>query len=116
MIKQTQLSNEKLRKYIFLEEMYDDSYFPDFLVDKAKDILLNLCLDIEKQVPKNLAELYLLTQAATEKINILENEFHENESEIETAARECFGDNFDDIAQAYGFEADREELIANRDW
>ena len=33
-----------------------------------------------------------------------------------TAARECIASEFYNIATAYGFEADIEELIAPREW
>lgn len=117
-IKMTQndLKNEKLRNYSFLKSMYSDTYFPNFLVDKGKDILVNLCFQIEKESPKNLPELYKLTHAATNKFNDLENEFGENGSEIETGARESIGGDFFFIAKAYGYDADIEELIATRYW
>lgn len=114
--KQTELTNAKLKDYAFLDCMYNDSYFPKFLVDKCKNILLNLCGNIETEKPKNLKELYALTHRATNEINNLQDEFFENNSEIETAARECLGGDFDYIAKAYGFDADIEELIATRDW
>ena len=114
---QNSIHNEQLRSYSFLTEMYQDSYFPDNLVDQGKAILVNLCLQIEDQAPKDLAELYVLTHAATEKFNDLESAFDEQGSEIETVAREAIGMDFDTIAAAYGFEdADGEELIAPRDW
>ena len=115
-IEQSELSNEKIKSHTFLECMYQDSYFPEFLVDKCKNILIALCKNIEESKPKNLDELYVLTHASTGKINNLENEFFENDSEIETAARECLGLDFEYISNAYGFEADVEELIANRYW
>lgn len=116
MTKQTDLTNAKLKDYIFLDCMYKDSYFPKFLVEKCKNILINLCENIETEKPKNLTELYALTHRATNEINKLQDEFYENNSEIETAARDCFGAAFDFIAKAYGFDADNEELIATRDW
>ena len=117
-IKMTQndLKNEKLRNYSFLKSMYSDTYFPNFLVDKGKAILVDLCFQIEKENPKNLSELYKLTHAATNKFNDLENEFGENGSEIETGARESIGGDFFFIAKAYGYDADIEELIATRYW
>jgi hypothetical protein len=96
--------------------MYQDSYFPKFLVDKCKNILLNLCLEIESTEPSSLAELYKLTRLSTEKLNALENEFFENNSEIESVARDCLAVNFEFIAKSYGFDADIEELISGRDW
>ncbi|WP_206507136.1 DUF5713 family protein [Maribacter sp. MJ134] len=116
MIKQTELTNVKLKDYGFLDCMYRDSYFPKFLVDKCKNILVNMCGTIETETPENLEELYKITQSATDKLNDLEDEFFENNSEIETGARECLGANFAYISEAYGFDADVEELIATRNW
>ena len=111
------ITNEKLTDYKFLAGMYRDGYFPDFLVDKGKAILVNLCEQIEAQKPTDLDALYALTHPATDAFNDLQEEFEDNDSEIETAARDCIGMDFDFIAKAYGFDdADGEELIATRDW
>ncbi|UUF15010.1 MULTISPECIES: DUF5713 family protein [Flavobacterium] len=115
-ITQKDLKNEKMKDYVFLKDMYADSYFPKFLVDKIKTILINLCFDIEKTSPKNLDELYTLTHSATIKINELQDEFFEHDSEIETGARESIGQDFGIIAKSYGFNADGEELISPREW
>jgi len=116
MIEQAELTNSKIKEYSFLDCMYQDAYFPKFLVDKCKNILVNLCSKIETTKPSNLEELYKLTHAATNEINDLQDEFFKNNSEIETGARECLAVNFEFVAKAYGFEADIEELIATRDW
>jgi hypothetical protein len=113
---QKDIKNEKLIAYHFLEEMSQDSYFPKKLVNKGKAILIELCLQIEQEKPQNLEALYKLTHAATDKFNALSEEFDENDSEIETAARECIAMDFEFIAKAFNFEADVEELIATRDW
>lgn len=114
---QTDLKNEVTRNYSFLKDMYSDPYFPDKLVDKAKAILIDLCFEIEQKQPKGLDELYELSHVATEKFNDLQEEFYENDSEIETVARECIGADFEFIAFSYGYkDADVEELIATRDW
>jgi hypothetical protein len=115
-IKQIELTNSTVKEYTFLDCMYDDSYFPTFLVDKCKTIFLNLCFEIETKKPSNLEELYKLTHVSTNKLNGLQNEFYDNNSEIETGARECFVENFEFVANTYGFEADLEELIATREW
>lgn len=112
-----QINNEKLKNYKFLEGMYDDSCFPDFLVDKGKQLLVELCMAIETQKPQDLNALYVITHATTEQFNELAEEFYENDSEIETAARECIALDFEFIAKTYGYEnADIEELIATREW
>ncbi len=114
---QTDLSNPLVKEYSFLKDLYEDEYFPDQLVDKGKAILIDLCFQIEETRPKNLDDLYQLTHSATDKFNDLQEEFEENDSEIETVARDCIGTDFEFIATAYGFEdADVEELIATRDW
>lgn len=115
--KQSELNNEAAKKYSFLDVMYKDTYFPNKLVNKGKAILVNLCFQIEKKQPKTLDDLYKLTHSATDKFNNLQEEFDENDSEIETVARDCIGTDFEFIATTYGFEdVDIEELIATRDW
>jgi hypothetical protein len=110
------VTNPKILQYAFLSGMYDDPYFPDALVDRAREVLLRLCASIEREMPVGIEALYVLTHAATEEINALESAFEDAGSEIETAARECFAEDFEFIASAYGFEADYEELIAPRNW
>lgn len=87
------ITNETLKDYPFLQEMFDDDYFPDVLVEKGKKILIELCEQIESQKPKDLKALYALTHAATDRFNDLQEEFDENDSEIETAAREAIANN-----------------------
>lgn len=111
------ISNLEILKHQFLADMAGDSYYPGFLVEKGRQILLSLCEQIEAEKPVDLDSLYKLTHAATDRFNDLAEEFYENESDIETVARECIGADFDFVAQAYGFhDADIEELIATRDW
>lgn len=111
------IKNKAINEHIFLEDMYKDQYYPRYLVDKLKQILLNVCIGIEQNNPKNLEQLYALTHQATEEINDLQQAFDDADSEIETVARESLGADFHFIAQAYDFkDADIEELISPRDW
>lgn len=111
-----EIQNKTILGHTFLADMYSDSYFPKFLVDKGTAILLELCRQIETQSPKDLNALYQLTQEATIRFNELGDEFFENDSEIETVARTCIAADFEFIAHAYGFQADKETLIAPREW
>lgn len=114
---QSQLTNQRIKEHSFLTCMYQDSYFPKFLVDKCKNILLELCMKIEVEKPSNLNVLYELSHTSTNKLNNLQREFIKNDSEIETGARECLAMEFKFIAMAYGFDsADTEELTATRNW
>ncbi len=111
------LTNKEILNHEFLRDMYNDDYFPDFLVDKVKDIFLDVCCQIEEKKPKSQSDLFLITHQAVEKINVLEEEFEEHESELETAAREAMGDEFDFIVKIYGFnDVDIEDVIAPREW
>ncbi|MFD3542470.1 DUF5713 family protein [Streptomyces sp. NPDC058662] len=111
------ITNQRVAGHAFLRQMYDDSYFPDHVVDRGKAILLRLCERIEAEPPSDLEALYALTRAATEEFNLLDEEFVAAGSEIETVAREWICDEFSLVASAYGFaDADAEELTAYRDW
>lgn len=110
------ITNDQLKKYPFLQGMYNDGYFPDFLVDKGKAILVRLCETIEKEKPTDNDALLKLTHGATEEFNTLDQELQENDSEIETEGREIICADFDFIVRAYGFDVDVEDVIAPRDW
>jgi hypothetical protein len=111
------IANEKVRNREWLGDMYADKYFPGFLVDKIKVVLLDLCEQIEREQPKGDESLLKLTHAATEQINALAEEFEENDSELETGAREAMASDFEFIVRAYGFaEVDIEDVISPRDW
>ena len=110
------ITNKTMAAYPFLAEMYEDDYFPNALVDKGKAILVRLCEQIEADQPESLDDLYALTHAATEEFNDLAVEFEEEDSEIETGARDAIGGDFAAIAAAYGYDADIEELTGTREW
>ena len=110
------ITNAKMGSFPFLAEMEQDDYYPKDQVEKGKQILVRLCERIEAEQPKSLDELYALTHAATEEFNQLAVELEEQDSELETIAREIIASDFATIAGAYGFDADIEELIAPREW
>ena len=111
------ITNENIIQHQWLKDMREDQYFPSFLVDKLENILLGVCEKIEKEQPADNITLYKITNNAVEVINELQQEFDDNESEIETVARDSIGTDFYFIAQSYGYiNADMEELIASRDW
>ena len=117
MIDYSKVKNEQIKADQFLQALYDDPYFPDQAVVKVEAVLRDLCVDIERENPATLDDLYLLTCAATDKVNDLQDDFLEADSQIETFAREVICEAFDVIANAYGFDdADSEELTASRDW
>lgn len=113
---QNTLTNERVRTYEFLAAMGSDDYFPKHLVDKGRGVLVELCQVIEREEPADVEGLYTHTHRATEAFNALQVEFEAADSELETVARENIGGDIAFIAEAYGYEADVEDLIAPREW
>lgn len=113
---QNTLANERVRTYAFLAGMAADDYFPEHLVDKSRGVLVELCHTIEREKPTDLEGLYTHTHRTTEAFNAMQAEFEAADSELETVARENIGADIAFIAEAYGYDADVEELIAPREW
>lgn len=103
-------SNHKL-----LDEMYQDEYYPDFLVDKIKDELQKVIDLLESGVTDTEAVQEKLDEAVC-AINDLQEEFDENDSEIETVARECIAAAVAYILEWFHIPIDTEEAIRERDW
>ncbi|MFJ8443788.1 DUF5713 family protein [Kitasatospora griseola] len=111
------IENAQVAEHEFLNEMAGDRYYPAHLVERGRAVLRALCERIETERPAGLGELYVLTHSATEEFNLLGEALDEADSEIDTVAREAIGQDFAFVAAAYGFAgADREELIATREW
>lgn len=49
-------------------------------------------------------------------INELQNEFYQNNSEIETVARDSIGETVEEILQYFELDIDTEEAIREREW
>jgi len=111
------ITNPTILEHRLLAEMFDSSYYPDSVVKQGEDILLALCAQIEATSPRDLDALYVLTHAATERFNDLSAAFDEQDSDIDTVARECISVDMLFIAQTYGFaDADIDDLTSPRDW
>ena len=74
--------------YKLLDEMYQDDYYPAFLVDKVKDELQKV-IDLLESGETNTDAVQETLDEAVCGINDLQEEFDEHDSEIETVAREC---------------------------
>ena len=82
--------------YKLLDEMYQDDYYPTFLVDKVKDELQKVIHLLESGETDTEVVQETLDEAGC-GINDLLDEFYENDSEIETGARDCIGVTVDYI-------------------
>ena len=101
--------------YQLLDEMYEDEYFPDFLVDKVKNELQKVIDLLENGETDTEAVQEKLDEVVC-AINDLQDEFDENDSELETVARDCIGETVAYILERFGIPIDIEEAIRERDW
>lgn len=101
--------------YKLLEEMYSDGYFPDFLVDKVKALIVKVIELLEKG-ERDTQKIQKAFDKMTRKINKLEKEFEKNDSELETGARESIGATVEYILRWFEIDIDVEDAIGARDW
>ena len=101
--------------YKLLDEMYRDDYYPDFLVDKVNGELQKV-IDLLETGETDTETIQAKLDEAVCAINDLQEEFDENDSEIETAARDSIGETVDYILKWFDIDIDVEDAIAEREW
>ena len=69
-------------QYILLEELYEDSFYPDFLIDKIKYLLEDF-INFVEQKPKNMADVGDKIYDLIQNANSLQYEFLDNDSEYD---------------------------------
>ena len=97
--------------YKLLDEMYQDDYYPAFLVDKVKDELQKV-IDLLESGETDTEVVQETLDEAVCGINELQEEF----DEIETVARECIAATVAYILAWFDIPIDTEEAIRERDW
>lgn len=103
------------KNYKLLKEMYEDDYYPVFLVDKVRDEIQKV-IDLLETGETNTDVIQEKLDEVVCAINDLQEEFDENDSEIETVARDSIGVTVDYILKWFGISIDIEEAIRERDW
>ena len=101
--------------YKLLNEMYQDEYYPDFLVDKVKDALQKV-IDLLENGETDTEVVQETLDEVVCAINDLQEEFDKNDSEIETVARDCIGVTVSYILEWFNIPIDTEDAIRERDW
>ena len=101
--------------YKLLNEMYQDEYYPDFLVDKVRDALQKV-IDLLENGETDTEVVQEKLDEVVCAINDLQEEFDENDSEIETVARDCIGVAVAYILEWFNIPIDTEDAIRERDW
>ena len=101
--------------YKILNAMYEDEYFPDFLTDKLKAAIEDL-ISFFDSVEKDLEKIQIKFDEMTVMINDLEEEFEQNDSELETVAREAIAETIEYILNWFEIDIDIEDALRERDW
>lgn len=102
-------------QHILLEELYEDSFYPDFLIDKIKYLLEDF-INFVEQKPKNMADVGDKIYDLIQNANSLQYEFLDNDSEYDNIARECLIRNLESIIQWFHLPINLEEALAEREW
>ncbi|MDR3348501.1 MAG: DUF5713 family protein [Acidaminococcales bacterium] len=101
--------------YILLAQMYEDAYYPKFLVDKLRFVILDFVGYLadasrsRKEIQEKLDEMNIM-------IGSLREEFHENGSEFETVARACVAADIEYILKYFSVGIELAEALRARDW
>ena len=102
-------------QYIFLEELYEDSRYPDFLIDKIKYMLEDFINYLETN-PQNIQEVEDKIYDLIMSVNALQYDFINNDSEFDNFARDCLIRNIEYITQWFNKSIDVEKVLAEREW
>lgn len=101
--------------YILLEDMVNDEYYPEFLVEKVKGVIISVIKFLESG-ETDLDIIQDKLNEMTLEINDLQEEFDENDSEIETIARDSIAVTIEYILDWFDINIDIETAIQERDW
>jgi predicted DNA-binding ArsR family transcriptional regulator len=99
----------------YLKEMYHDAYFPNFLVDKLKDVI-KVTVKFIEETNHTKEEIQKALDQMTLKTNELQEEFDQNGSEIESVARDSIALTVENILKYFDIDIDIEEAIREREW
>ena len=101
--------------YILVKDMVEDNYYPAFLVNKVKAEIQKVIALLESGESDTEIIQETLDEAVC-GINDLQEEFDDNDSEIETVARESIGETILYILNWFDIDIDIEEALRERDW
>ena len=103
-------------RYVLLQAMYEDSFYPYYLVDKIKWQFIHLIEFLEEADLKDQAAIQNRLDEFTLFINSLQQEFWDQDSEIETVARECIANNLEYILQWFKVQIPVDTALREREW
>jgi len=118
---------KKFDPNLYLQGMYQDDYYPRFLVDKVKAALVP-AVDLLESGERDMDKIQAQFDTSVNAINDLVEEFYDNDSEIETVARDDIAITVEHILRHFELvdpgvrvytsksEGIGDKLLRNRDW
>ena len=103
-------------QYVLLQNMYEDTYYPQYLVDKIKWQFIHLIEHLEGANLKDLALVQDKLDEFTMFINSMQQEFWDQDSEIETVASESIAATLEYILDWFEIDIPIEDALREREW
>lgn len=101
--------------YVLIEDMVNDDYYPKFLVEKIKELIIPI-ISLLENGETNKDTIQNKLDEMTLAINDLQEDFEDNDSEIETVARESIADTIGYIMEWFYIDIDMETALRERAW
>ena len=103
-------------QYVLLQNMFEDTYYPQFLVEKIKWQFIHLIEFLESADGKELPLIQDKLDEFTMFINNLQQEFWDQDSEIETVASESIANTLEYILNWFKRDVCIEDALREREW
>lgn len=103
------------KQYILLEALYEDPYYPDFLLDKIK-LLEQDFINYVEDNPTGISDVANHVYDVIVNAAQLQDEFLDNESEFDSLARERLIQDLEYIVNWYHLPIKVEEVLSQREW
>ena len=103
-------------QYVLLQNMFEDTYYPQFLVEKIKWQFIHLIEFLEGTDEKELSLIQDKLDEFTIFINNLQQEFWDQDSEIETVASESIANTLEYILNWFKVDVGIEDALREREW
>ena len=103
-------------QYVLLQNMFEDTYYPQFLVEKIKWQFIHLSEFLEGTDVKELSLIQDKLDEFTIFINNLQQEFWDQDSEIETVASESIANTLEYILNWFKVDVGIEDALREREW
>ena len=103
-------------QYVLLQNMFEDTYYPQFLVEKIKWQFIHLIEFLEGTDVKEISLIQDKLDEFTIFINNLQQEFWDQDSEIETVASESITNTLEYILNWFKVDVGIEDALREREW